>query len=70
MPASSGRILTQFLASALLGHIGLRIVAPRAAGQPYAIVLLLCAVGLAFVMRLVPAVAQAQANWVSGGRRC
>ncbi len=67
MPASSARILTQFLASALLGHLGLRIVAPRAAGQPYAVVLLLCAIGLAFVTRLVPSVAQAQVNWISAG---
>jgi cell division protein FtsW (lipid II flippase) len=67
MPTSSGRILTQFLASALFGHLGLRIVAPRAASQPYAIVLLLCAIGLVFVTRLVPSVAQAQANWISFG---
>lgn len=67
MPASSGRILSQFLASALLGHLGLRLVTPRAAGQPYAISLLLSAIGLAFVTRLVPTVAQAQANWITAG---
>lgn len=67
MPDSSARILTQFIVSAFLGHIGLRIVAPRAAGQIYAIVMLLVAIGLAFVIRLAPEVAQNQANWVSFG---
>ena len=70
MPAGSSRILTQFLLSALLGHFGLRIVAPRASGQLYAIVLLLTAIGLAFVLRLNPAVAQTQANWISVGIAC
>jgi cell division protein FtsW (lipid II flippase) len=67
MPASSARILTQFIVSALLGHVGLRVVAPRAAGQVYAIVMLLVAIGLAFVIRLEPDVAQNQANWVTFG---
>ena len=67
MPANSNRILAQFLLSAFLGHVGLRFVAPRAAGQPYAIVLLLSAIGLTFVLRLAPDVAQAQANWISIG---
>jgi cell division protein FtsW (lipid II flippase) len=67
MPASSARILTQFIVSAFLGHIGLRIVAPRAAGQVYAIVMLLVAIGLAFVIRLEPDIAQNQANWVTFG---
>lgn len=67
MPTEAARILTQFLVSALLGHLGLRLVAPRASGQPYAIVMLLAAIGLAFVMRLAPDVAQNQANWVTFG---
>ncbi|MGH2633949.1 MAG: FtsW/RodA/SpoVE family cell cycle protein [Tepidiformaceae bacterium] len=70
MPAGSDRILTQFLLAALLGHLGMRIVAPRAAGQPYAIVLLLSAVGLAFVTRVDPDVAQTQVNWITVGIGC
>ena len=67
MPAGSGRILTQFVVVALAGHIGLRIFAPHAAALPYATVLLLSAIGLAFVTRLAPAVAQDQANWFTLG---
>lgn len=67
MPAGSGRILTQFLVVGLAGHVGLRIVVPRASGLPYAIVLLLVAIGLAFVTRLVPGVAQDQADWMTLG---
>lgn len=67
MPSSSGRILAQFVVSAAAGHVALRLVAPRAAAQPYAIALMLCAVGLAFITRLVPSVAVSQANWVTLG---
>jgi peptidoglycan glycosyltransferase len=67
MPANSARILTQFLAAALAGHVGLRLLAPHATGQPYAAAMLLCAVGLAFVTRLAPDVAQNQVNWITGG---
>ena len=67
LPVSSSRIVTQFLLSALFGHLALRAVAPRAAGQPYAIAVLLTAIGLAFVVRLAPAAAQSQANWISLG---
>ena len=67
LPASSGRIVTQFLVSALVGHLGLRLVAPRAAGQPYAIAVLLTAIGLAFVVRLAPEAAPAQVNWITLG---
>ncbi len=67
MPPGSGRIVTQFLSMALFGHLALRLVAPRAAAQPYATALLLVAVGLAFVTRLAPDVAQDQVNWVSLG---
>lgn len=67
MPSSSDRILTQFLLSALAGHLGLRLFAPRAAGQPYAVCMLLCAIGLAFITRLEPDVAQNQANWITIG---
>lgn len=67
MPASSNRILSQFLLSGVAGHIGLRLFAPRSAGQPYAISMLLAAVGLVFAVRLVPGLAQDQANWISLG---
>lgn len=67
LPVSSNRIVTQFLLSALFGHLALRAVAPRAAGQPYAIAVLLTAIGLAFVVRLAPAAAQSQANWITLG---
>jgi len=67
MPAGSGRILAQFLAVGLAGHVGLRLVAARASPQLYAAALLLTAVGLAFVTRLAPKVAQDQANWVALG---
>lgn len=67
LPDGSRRIVTQFLAVALLGHAGLRVVAPRAAAQPYATAMLLAAVGLAFVTRLAPGVAQDQANWLTLG---
>ncbi|MBN9492671.1 hypothetical protein J0H33_04905 [bacterium] len=33
LPANFARIVTQFLLSGIVGHIGLRIVAPRASGQ-------------------------------------
>ncbi len=67
MPKDSGRILAQFTAAALVGHAGLRLLVPRAAPQPYAIVMLLTAIGLAFVTRLAPGVAQDQVNWVTLG---
>ena len=67
MPANSARILSQFLVTALAGHIGLRLLAPRAMGQPFAVAMLLCAIGLAFVTRLAPDVAQSQANWITVG---
>ena len=66
-PTGSGRILTQFLLVAGLGHLALRVVAPRAAAVPYAAALMLTAVGLAFVTRLSPPSAQAQANWAVVG---
>ncbi|MBK6661737.1 MAG: FtsW/RodA/SpoVE family cell cycle protein [Thermoflexaceae bacterium] len=66
-PTGSGRILTQFLFVAGLGHVALRIVAPRAAPVPYAAAIMLTAVGLAFVTRLSPPSAQAQANWAVVG---
>ncbi len=67
MPAGSGRILAQFLAAGLAGHVGLRLVAPRASSQVYAAALLLAAVGLAFVTRLAPQVARDQVNWIALG---
>ncbi|OAI40971.1 hypothetical protein AYO38_00895 [bacterium SCGC AG-212-C10] len=67
MPDGSARIVTQFMVIALSGHIGLRIVAPGSAAQPFAIALLLTAIGLAFATRLVPELAQDQANWATLG---
>jgi peptidoglycan glycosyltransferase len=67
MPAGSTRIIVQFLAVVAAGHVGLRFVAPDAAPQPFAIAMLLVAVGLAFVTRLAPDVAQNQANWATLG---
>ncbi|MGE3074107.1 MAG: FtsW/RodA/SpoVE family cell cycle protein [Dehalococcoidia bacterium] len=66
-PGGTGRIVTQFALSALAGNVALRIVAPRAPGQVYAVACFLTAVGLAFVIRLVPDSAQDQANWISFG---
>ena len=67
MPAGSEKILSQFLLSAAVGHVALRIFAPKAEPQPYAVAMLLTAVGLAFVVRLAPHAAQSQANWVTAG---
>ncbi len=67
MAAGSDRILTQFVVVGVLGHLGLRFVAPFAASQPYAIALFLSAIGLVFVSRLSPALSQDQANWVTLG---
>ncbi len=67
MPEGDQRILSQFLLAGLAGHMGLRIVAAEAAGQPYAIALLLTAIGLVFATRLVPGLAQDQVNWVTLG---
>jgi peptidoglycan glycosyltransferase len=67
MPAASDRILVQFVVVVVAGHVGLRAVAPRAAAAPYAVAMLLAAIGLAFVTRLAPAVATNQANWITLG---
>lgn len=67
LPANSTRIVTQFLVSALAGNLALRLLAPRALPQAYAISLFLAAVGLAFVIRLAPDSAQDQANWITAG---
>ncbi|MGE5596153.1 MAG: FtsW/RodA/SpoVE family cell cycle protein, partial [Hyphomicrobiales bacterium] len=67
MPADPGRILTQFVVVALAGHAGLRIFAPKASPLPFTTAMLLSAVGLAFVARLVPEVAQDQVNWITIG---
>lgn len=67
VPVGTGRIVTQFALSALAGNIALRIAAPRASSQAYAIGCFLTAVGLAFVIRLSPSSAQDQANWISAG---
>jgi len=50
--------------------VGLRAVAPKAAPQPYAIAMLLTAIGLAFVTRVAPTVAQKQVDWATLGVAC
>lgn len=67
LPSGFRGILTQFIAVMILGHIGLRVLAPRASRFPYAVVMLLTAIGLAFVARLSPDTAQDQALWVMLG---
>jgi cell division protein FtsW (lipid II flippase) len=67
LPASTGRILTQFAASGLVAHVAGRMLAPRARPEILAVSAFLAAVGLVFVMRLAPEVAADQANWVSVG---
>lgn len=67
LPAGSGRILGQFLAAAILGHVALRAVAPWASPVVYATAMLLAAVGMASAIRLAPEVAQNQANWATLG---
>jgi len=67
LPPSSTRIVTQFALSALAGNLLLRFIVPRALPQVFALTLFLSAVGLAFVTRLAPGSAGAQANWVSIG---
>ena len=67
VPSGFRGILTQFLVVMILGHVGLRILAPGASRIPYAVAMLLTAVGLAFVARLSPATAQDQAHWVTLG---
>lgn len=67
MPADSRRILLQFLTSGLLGHVALRALAPRSSPAAFAVCMMLSAIGLAFVVRLAPEVAQDQANWITLG---
>ena len=67
VPQATERIVLQFAATAFCGHVALRIVAPRASAVPFAVSLMLAAVGLAFVLRLAPEVAQSQANWITLG---
>ncbi len=67
LPETEGRIVVQFFVSVFLGHVGLRLAAPRASAVPYATAMLLAAVGLVFTTRLAPDVAQDQANWISLG---
>ncbi|MGH2627829.1 MAG: FtsW/RodA/SpoVE family cell cycle protein, partial [Anaerolineales bacterium] len=67
VPSGFRGILTQFIVVMILGHIGLRVLAPRASRSPYAVAMLLTAIGLAFVARLAPDVAQDQSLWVTIG---
>lgn len=67
LPPDTNRILLQFAATALGGHLILRFACPRAPAQPYTIAMMLAAVGLIFVVRLAPEEAQDQANWITLG---
>jgi cell division protein FtsW (lipid II flippase) len=67
LPESTERIVLQFVATALAGHLALRWCCPDAPGQLYAIVMMLAGIGLMFVTRLAPGSAQDQANWISLG---
>lgn len=67
LPDPARRIVTQFALVAAAGHVGLRLVAPRASGVPYSVAMMLSAVGLVFVIRLAPEVANDQVNWISVG---
>ncbi len=67
VPSGFRGILTQFLVVMILGHIALRVLAPAASRVPYAVAMLLTAIGLTFVARLEPDVAQDQSLWVTVG---
>lgn len=67
LPANTGRILTQFGVSGVVAHLAVRALAPRARPEILAVSAFLAAVGLVFVVRLAPGVAQDQANWASVG---
>ena len=67
IPGNTARIVAQFALSALAGNVALRLMAPRAPAELYAVSSFLAAVGLAFVLRLAPDSASDQANWVSAG---
>jgi hypothetical protein len=65
VPSGFRGILTQFIVVMILGHVALRVLAPRASRVPYAVAMLLTAIGLTFVARLEPDVAQDQSLWVT-----
>ena len=67
LPEGSSRILTQFVVAGLAAHVVLRFGAPRARPETTAIAVFLSAVGMVFVVRLAPDVAQDQANWMTIG---
>jgi cell division protein FtsW (lipid II flippase) len=67
VPSGFRGILTQFLVAMILGHVAIRFLAPDASRVPYAVAMLLTAVGLAFVARLEPGVAQDQSLWATLG---
>lgn len=66
-PEGAGRILTQFAVSGLIAHFALRAITPRARPEATAIATFLAALGMLFVLRLSPGVAQDQANWMVVG---
>ena len=65
LPTTTARILTQFAVSGLAIHIALRAVAPAARPEVTTVSVFLAAVGMVFVLRLEPSVAQDQANWMT-----
>lgn len=65
-PPESARVVVQFLVTIAMGHLLVRMLAPAAAPL-FAVAAMLASVGLAFVMRLAPEAATAQANWVTIG---
>lgn len=67
LPETDTRIVLQFAITALAGHLALRWSCPDAPAQVFGIAMMLAAVGLIFVMRLAPAIAVDQANWISLG---
>lgn len=67
LPTVTARILTQFALSGLAIHIALRALLPRARPEATGVATFLAAIGMIFVLRLEPAVAQDQANWMTIG---
>lgn len=67
LPEVRDRIVIQFAATVLAGHLLLRLFAPEAPAQVYAIAMLLAAIGMVFVLRLAPDEAQDQVNWITVG---
>lgn len=65
LPTDTARILTQFAVSGLAIHLLCRFVAPGARPEATTLAVFLAALGMVFVLRLEPAVAQDQATWMT-----